>query len=456
MRVGLVVLDTLRLGTFRDEMAQISEYADHRFSNFYSSSRWTVPAHASLFTGLYPTEVGSHAGNRHYTSNSETLAERFDADDYETVALSNNVHIDSFFGFDRGFETLHRGPNLEGRPDEETGEFDWDELFSTIGDGPFRYLRALRRIVSSDAPTVPTLRTGLEFLRSGTAMDHTGGIDWAHDAAENHLTDPPEDLFFFANLMPVHFPYEPPEEYSPVEPLDEQPFHLSLRDEPVTDEEHRRHWENYTGAARYLDDELPKLIDGVDWDCLFIISDHGELFGEHDGLRGHEYGIHEELVHVPAVALGSEVPEGTTDELTSILDVHRTLLEIAGIDVPEHARGYNLFEDEIPDDRAVYAESTGVGQYSPDAKGVLANIPAEWDQEHYMLRTDDAMLIVDGDGTRVIDPESGDERPEREDELLDRVERIRADRRDFSGESTDDDEDVPEDIQDRLEHLGYK
>lgn len=452
MKIGIIVLDTLRYDTFCSECVDLSS-ATLSLNTFHSTSRWTAPAHASLFTGLYPTETGTHSENRYLTIDRPTLAERLSTTGYHTVAFSNNVHIDPFFNFSRGFEELVRGPNLKGRP-TDSDDFDWDELFSTIGEGPLRYARAVKRVVESDAPTLRTLRTGVEFLRSNVA-DDSNTLDWAHEGADEHLENPPDDLFFFANLMSAHFPYEPPEGYADEEPLDTQPFHLTLRDEPVTDEEHARHWENYKGAARYLNDELPKLIDRVDWDALFVISDHGEMFGEH-GFRGHEYGIWPELVHVPAVALGDAVPDGDIDGVTSILDVHKTILDLAGIETDDFVRGRNLFEDDFDDDRAVYTESTGVGQYSPDATGILANIPAEWNKDHYMLRTNDAMFIHDKDGDRVIDPETGERPPERVSELRERVDEVRENRRDFTGESDDSGDEMPDEIEDRLEHLGYK
>lgn len=453
MRIGVIVLDTLRYDTFKELSQSLQSQADHSFDRMYSTSRWTSPAHASLFTGKTPTETGVGANSRSLPDNSSTIAGRLNNLDYRSVALSNNVHIDPFFGFTRGFDDFCRGPVLEGRPTDNQDGFDWDELFSTMGSGPLRYLRALMEILRNDEPTIPTLRTGLQLLRSTSVNQQSDNISWAFNGFAEKLPEVPDNLFFFANLMPTHYPYNPPDDYSPVEPFDTPPLHLTLRDDPVTNEEHVRHWQNYRGAARYLDDELPKLIDKVDWDCLFVISDHGELFGEH-GFRGHEYGLYEELVHVPAIAIGDKVPEGTTEDLTSILDIHRTLLELAGVDVPDHIRGYNLFEDDIPEGRAVYAESTGVGQYSPDAKGILANIPPEWDEEHYMLRTKDAMLVHDYKGTRVFDPETGDDLPERESELRKRVKEVRADRDLFSGDQ--DDQDVPDDVEDRLAHLGYK
>ncbi|MFC7081418.1 sulfatase-like hydrolase/transferase [Halorussus caseinilyticus] len=129
MNLGLVVLDTLRHDVYDDVMGDLSSLADHTFERTYSTSRWTVPAHASLFTGLYPSEVGVGARSRHLTTPRRTLAERLSSAGYDTAALSNNVHIDSFFDFDRGFETLHRGPALRDRPEDDRSEFDWEGSF---------------------------------------------------------------------------------------------------------------------------------------------------------------------------------------------------------------------------------------------------------------------------------------------------------------------------------------
>jgi arylsulfatase len=231
------------------------------------------------------------------------------------------------------------------------------------------------------------------------------------------------------------------------------PLELTLRDEPVTDREHERHLSNYRGAARYLDDALTELIERVDWDLLFVISDHGELFGEH-GLRGHQYGMYEELVHVPAVAFGDAVDPGSTTTLTSLVDVHRTLLEVADLPVAESHRGVDLLEDAPDDDRAVYAESEGSEWYGPNARGIEARIPSSWNEPHYMVRTDDAMLLVDKDGTRAVDPETGERKPERRSELEERAAAIRADREDRSGGQNE--ESIPPEVRDRLERLGYR
>jgi arylsulfatase len=284
--------------------------------------------------------------------------------------------------------------------------------------------------------------------------ERSRGIEWSEGIFGRISTGRLNNLFFFANFMPCHYPYDPPEEYCDLESIERNPIEMALRDEPLSKGEHVRYWHNYIGAARYLDDALLPLIDQIDWDCLFVIGDHGELFDDH-GLYGHQYGVYEELTHVPAVALGSEVPEGTTKAPTSILDIPRTLLELAGVEPEPDMRGMNLFEDEIPDDRVVYAESEGSEWYDPDATGIEAKIPASWADPHYMIRKGGVMYVSDKDGERAFEPETGQERPDLLDELRERAQEIRDGRIDHTGE-TDDDVELTDEIEDRLEHLGYK
>lgn len=452
MNLGVIVLDTLRYDTALKEMPGLYERADRVFTSMYTTSRWTTPAHASLFTGSYPTEVGTHAENKHLKTQRPTLAERLRSSGFETIALTENVNIDRFFGFDRGFDQFHRSPGLADRPESSRDEFDWQALEAQIPEsGIQRPMAALYRILQSDAPTLRTLSTGLEMFLSDNQGEET--IDWAAERIESLASDPPSNLFLFANFMSCHYPYEPPPGYATSEPLAVQPLELTVRDEPVSEDEQARQLDCYRGCARYLDDALPAVIDAIDWDLLFVISDHGELFGEH-GLWGHQYGVYEELTHVPAIAMGNEVPDGNVTEPTSILDVHRTLLDVAGVDVDDSVRGASLLDDV--DRGPAYAESVRSEWYNPEATGIEAKVPPSWGTEHYMLRTADGMLLVDKDGTRAVDSDTGERLPMRHQrELREAVDRIRAGRRDFTADTATP-ETVPTEIEERLESLGYR
>lgn len=96
--VALIVLDTLRKDRF-------DRYFDWlpgvRFERAYSTANWTVPAHASLFTGLHPSETGVHAKNVYLDVPEPVLAERLANVDYTTRAISANVHATGHFDFER-------------------------------------------------------------------------------------------------------------------------------------------------------------------------------------------------------------------------------------------------------------------------------------------------------------------------------------------------------------------
>lgn len=449
MDIGLVVLDTLRYDVFEQEFDRTKEAADYRFEKLYSTSRWTVPAHASLFTGYYPTEVGTHSGNHHLTTKEPTLAEQLSSGGYSTVGFSDNTYVDTFFDFDRGFEEFIRGPDLRGKPTATSG-FDWSSLFAELSPGIRKYPEALVEIIKSDAPTVETFMTGIDLALTSGSMGQSSSIEWLFEGLADHL-DESEDTFVFANLMTCHSPYLPPEEYQTVEPFLVDPFELMLREEQVSDDEHRRHWESYRDCARYLDDQMSRLIEFTDWDALFIISDHGELFGEH-GLRQHQYGVYEELVHVPGVAVGDAVPEGHSRSLTSILDVYWTVLDLAGVEPNPRSRGRNLFDG--PDREQVYAESVGNYRYSPDAKGIDAKIPPSWGDPHRVYAEGSTRFFDDKDGQRVVNVETGRERPEKFDDMAAAYEQFRRTLTDVAGAEVD--RAVPEEIESRLEQLGYR
>ncbi|ELZ40560.1 arylsulfatase [Halorubrum californiense DSM 19288] len=288
------------------------------------------------------------------------------------------------------------------------------------------------------------------MLSSGGQSEES--IDWFLDPFKSDIAGSRGDTFLTVNLMTCHSPYVPPDEYRTVEPYTVDPFELTLRSDPVTDREHRRHVESYEACARYLDDALQTVIDIVDWDALFIVGDHGELFGEH-GLRQHQYGVYEELIHVPTLAFGSEIPAGTTETLTSLVDIHATLLDLMDLSDAETGRGESLLSGDPIRDH-VYAESVGNYRATPGASGFDEKIPRSWSDPHYMYATDDALFVSDKDGERVISTDWKEERPEYRDELQQAVAQLRSELPTTTSGATN--RNVPESIESRLASLGYR
>jgi arylsulfatase A-like enzyme len=93
-----IVLDTLRrdhLGSYgynRPTSPQLDAFASRStlFKRAIAPAQWTVPSHASMFTGTYPQTHHVTQANSQLSGAHPTLAEILSAADYQTVAFCNN------------------------------------------------------------------------------------------------------------------------------------------------------------------------------------------------------------------------------------------------------------------------------------------------------------------------------------------------------------------------------
>lgn len=338
--VAVVVLDTLRADTFKEHFEWVPGV---RYDNAWSTSHWTVPAHASLFTGRYGSEVGVHGKSKHLNCPEATLAERLRDVGWTTRGYSNNVHVSQWFNFDRGFDEFHH----DALGDDEG--FNWPEfIFEHRGDGPDRYVDLLHDIHDSDAAMLPTLWQGarikLEDIGILSGKDQTTGIE----AVKNWVggTNWGDQEFLYLNLMEVHGPYEAPESYRTVEPARQDGIRALVTGEQDVDTEHLH--TAYDDCARYLSDayrELyPELAEA--FDVIITLADHGEAFGEYGGWE-HAPGLWPAVTHVPLVVnvTGDAPVPVETDFPVSLLDIHETICEYAGVKTDSNTRGHSLLKD---------------------------------------------------------------------------------------------------------------
>jgi hypothetical protein len=133
---------------------------------------------------------------------------------------------------------------------------------------------------------------------------------------------------FFLTYLPIagHHPYESSE----AGPFDE-------RDE----------FGRYRNALREGDAALGTLIQGIHDrgladDTLWIVfGDHGEAFGQHEGNHGHTFNLYDENVRVPLLIAtpGRPSPEHRSTRVVSLVDVAPTVLDLAGLPVPDVYQG---------------------------------------------------------------------------------------------------------------------
>jgi arylsulfatase len=438
----VVVLDTLRKAAFDRAFDWLP---GRRFERAYSTANWTVPAHASLLGGRYASELGVHAGNTRFDPEERSLAERLAAAGYTTRAYSANPNVSGQFDFDRGFEEFAAPVRLRGLSAD--GVVDWGAFSArTETSGLRRYAAALRTCLRPEYDTLASLRTGLAVWRDDGPVVEVNGTAEATDYVAG--TDFGDREFLLVNVMEAHEPYRPPERYRSVDP---PPLLGAVGDLFTDGVETGRVRRSYGDCVRYLADQYRDLFGRLreQFDYVITCADHGELLGE-GGAWGHEHGVAPDLVHVPLVVSGPGC-DGRSRAVTSLLDVHATVLDAAGVDAP--ARGRSLLATSAAADategrsRAVLTEYLGLTPWSRERL-------AESELSSATTRRYDATLrgvaTAEGYGRETVDGFVADDADA--DDLLARLD-ARVETLDERAVRTETE--LPEAVRDRLERLGY-
>ncbi|RQH00825.1 sulfatase [Natrarchaeobius oligotrophus] len=360
--VVLVVLDTARArsvdlpggsserdGTRSGRIDRSTTPTVHRlaaegttFERAFSTAPWTVPSHASLFTGCYPSEHGTHGGNTFLDPDLRTLAEAFSDAGFRTVGVSNNTWLTEEFGFDRGFDELRKGWQYI--------QSDADMGAVVRGEDLREKLEATRNRLFDGNPAVNAANILYSEVFQPAGDD---GADRSTAWIENWLETRDDDrpFFLFCNFIEPHVEYDPPRRYAErflpdgasyeeATAIRQDPRAYDCEDYDISDREFAMLRGLYRAELAYVDDQLGEIRRALEerdeWDdTLFVVcGDHGEHIGEH-GFFGHQYNLYDTLVHVPLVLHGGPFTGGDRrEEFVQLLDLPATLLEAVGVDDP--------------------------------------------------------------------------------------------------------------------------
>ncbi|QGA84165.1 Arylsulfatase A [Halomicrobium sp. LC1Hm] len=443
MNIAIIVLDTLRKDAFDEHFDWLP---GTRFDNAWSPGAWTTPVHASLFGGAYPGELGVYAKTETLDCDRATLAELLSEAGYTTRGFSANANISSAFNFDRGFSEF--GHSWRGTKYKDH-IFDWGNFVSKTQDqGPSRYFEAVYRCLTEDVDTLASLGYGARMKARDLGIEWISGTDDGAGLALERVrnTDFGDDEFLFMNLMEAHGPYTPPEEYQTTGYTESPSIGDTIGEGPVETEATIR--QAYNDSVRYLSDIYSDIFTELrrDFDYIFTLGDHGELFGK-DGAWAHNHGIYPELVNVPLSVYTGEDGVSRRDDLASLLDVHQTVLDAAGIDAP--SRGVNLFEP-LPERDLV------VERYGLRTNRIEQMSASDYDQETIDRYDTHLFGVVVPERYYGYETLDGFKERELSPAGVDLCDRLDAARDALPTASVSFDEgSVPADVQDRLEELGY-
>ena len=310
--VVLIVLDTLRgdrlscMGYDRPTTPRIDSLAAQGalYTHAFATCFWTLPSHASLFTGLHPLQVGATSETLHFPDENVTIAEALGAEGYRTAGFVCNSWVSRERGFSQGFT---------------------------------EFLEMWRR---ENQVSADTTATSMEML----TVDKMES--WIAGAARG---DKP--FFLFANLNGVHLPYRPAQEYAAkfvagrghdlerVQQLAQITSGWShlVGETVLSDEDYRIINDLYDAEVAWADALVGRIIDaleraGIGENTVVIVtSDHGEHLGEH-GKTDHIASMYDPALHIPLVIRYPRAfsPGTRDDHVTSIVDIAPTVLHLCG------------------------------------------------------------------------------------------------------------------------------
>ncbi len=368
LNVILISIDTLRpdrMGLFghrpngRSTTPSLDKLAAEGawFTNAVSTTSWTLPAHYSLLTGVSDHVHGVIHDHSPRPKTLPMAAEIFKEAGYRTAGFFSGTYLNSFFGFNRGFDTYVGARTMMG------------------ADRPGRAMEfRAAEVVTSQKVSEHAMR----FIREKGA----------------------EPFFLFLHYFDVHNEYLPPK---PFDSLFGRPYGGWVTGKGVTSDPRYTPDMNrtdldrlralYDGEIGWVDSNIGRLLQQIkshspdlfENTLVVVTSDHGEEFFEHGELC-HQNNLYESSVRIPLiVSCPARIGKGTKiDTPARIYDIVPTILDYAGLEIPEVVEGRSLrpaIDEEDAQSRPALLE--------------LARLSKEtgYDQ-HFSLRLGNHKLIV--------------------------------------------------------------
>ncbi len=345
--VILISIDTLRAdhlgvyGYYRNTSPNIDEFAKDAivFENAFAQAPWTLPSHASMFSGVYPSKTGlleyltlpvdNRTGIRPVSDKLTMLAESFNQSNYTTIALTDDGYVASRYGFGQGFNEYHE--------------------INTLNESNYHLLEQNITRLSKERP-----------------------------------------FFLFLHTYNVHIPYDPPPPYNKL-------FYQNYYGNASGDKDYLKKLKQtdpkdisredinylislYDGEIRFTDYEIGRLLkllralNLTDNTIVIITSDHGESFFEN--FEGHSStqffqktkirllheAFYEPVMKVPLII---RLPNKSAGEKIAkevrLMDITPTILQITGLNntsVNQSFDGEDLFDNKLSGEQILIYENT--------------------------------------------------------------------------------------------------
>ena len=232
-----------------------------RFAWAQVPGTWSLPSHASILTGVYPSVHRATAHEAKLSPTAPFVAEELKKAGFKTAMFSSNGYISSKWGFDRGWE-VNRNFIRESLPNGS--EYLWKTAKAWVTPGlakkQFAYLATIEPHVAY-SPKKEFLVKYWDKVYSGPIKQNLSGVQLGLiKAGKLKVTD------------------------------NDKKYLEALHDAEITQSD--------AAFATFIADL--KAMGIYDKSAVIVVSDHGDQFYEH-GSVGHGDTVYQELVHVPLI-----------------------------------------------------------------------------------------------------------------------------------------------------------
>jgi len=273
---------------------------------------WSLPSHASLLTGVYPTVHRATAHEARLSKDVPFVAEEMKKAGFKTAMFSSNGYVSSKWGFDRGWD-VNRNFIRESLPNGSVYLWKTAKAWLTpiAAKREFAYLATIEPHVAYTPPK--------EFLAKYWDKPYVGPLKPVQTGVQLGLIK--------VGKLKIND--------------NDKKYLEALHDGEISQSD--------AAFAGFIADL--KKMDLYEKSAVIVVSDHGDQFYEH-GSVGHGDTVYQELVHVPLMIRAPGLfPAGHVVHAdVEVMDLYATLLDLAGVKPTAAAEGTSLIplaRDEV-------------------------------------------------------------------------------------------------------------
>ena len=300
--VFIVIADTLRtdrLGVYNPSKKcspRIDEFAKDAvvFNEAYSTAPWTLPAHMSLFTGLYPQGHNVNFSDTRIEDDIPILFEYLQKK-FVTYCFNANGYMSGLYGFSRGFDFYRE--SFRDHVERKAALNLFENAKKLINDEKHDHALFVLHTYQIHTPYVPEIALAEKYYNQ-----HAPGFN--------------------------HFKFNPIEFIKNGKELFKK----------ASDEEKKAIETVYDAGVYTFDQRFGEFTDFLkkrglyDQSTIILLSDHGEEFLDH-GAWEHGHSLYNELIKIPLLVKfpKNQHAGAKIDSIVSITDVIPTLMELYNI-----------------------------------------------------------------------------------------------------------------------------